>query len=86
MSQTVEQKTETALTETALTSAPGEKVSAKPHNPVISALLAILCFALFCGGLYLMGFETAPTFVSGLLLAMLSLFLTWQVIPSIKND
>lgn len=81
MSQTVEQKTETALS-----SAPGERQSARPHNPVVSVLLAILCFAMFCGGLYLMGFPATVPFVSGLLLALFSLFLCWQVIPSIKND
>jgi Kef-type K+ transport system membrane component KefB len=86
MSQTVQNQTVERKTETALSSAPGEKKSARPHNPVVSALLAVLCFAMFCGGLYLMGFETAPTFVSGVMLALLSLFVTWQIIPSIRND
>lgn len=81
MSQSVQQKSENALS-----SAPGEKTSARPHNPVVSALLALLCFAMFCGGLYLMGFPAPLPFVSGLLLSLFSLFLCWQVIPSIKND
>lgn len=56
-----------------------------PHNPVISILGFVLCFAMLVGGFYLMSLFSTVTFVVGLLLSMAALFIAFEVFPHIDN-
>lgn len=58
-------------------------VTSQGNNKVASVIMFLLLFGLFAGGLYVMGLYTIEwwLFVVGLTMSMLSLFITWSVIP-----
>ena len=48
---------------------------------VLSAVLVVLLFGLFCAGLYVMALFTTVTFLAGLAMVLLSLYLTFDTVP-----
>lgn len=70
----------TAGRRAAETDAP-QGTSSSGNNVVLSAVLVILLFGLFCAGLYVMALFTTVTFLAGLAMVLLSLYLTFDTVP-----
>lgn len=58
-----------------------ENQTSHGNNVVLSIVLFVVVFGLFAGGLYVMSLFTAVTFVVGLGMCLLSLFLTFDLVP-----
>lgn len=59
-----------------------EKAATSEGNSlVVSVVLFALLFVLFCAGLYVMSLFTAVTFLVGLGMVLLALYLTFDTVP-----
>lgn len=59
-----------------------EKAATSGGNSlVVSVVLFALLFVLFCAGLYVMSLFTAVTFLVGLGMVLLALYLTFDTVP-----
>jgi hypothetical protein len=56
-------------------------VTSQGNSTVVSLALFVVLFGLFAAGLYVLSLGSAATFVGGLCMSMLALFITWELIP-----
>lgn len=56
-------------------------VTSQGNSTVVSIALFVVLFSLFAGGLYVLSLGTAVTFVGGLAMSMVALFVGWELIP-----
>lgn len=51
------------------------------NNLILSFVLFLVLFGLFAGGLYVMSLFTLWTFVGGMFMSILALYLTFDLVP-----
>ncbi|HIY25418.1 MAG TPA: hypothetical protein H9837_14160 [Candidatus Brachybacterium merdigallinarum] len=56
-------------------------VTGRGTNPVLNAVLFVLLFGLFAAGLYVLSLFTFWTFLIGLTMSIVALFLAFDVVP-----
>ena len=58
-----------------------ENMTSKGNNVVLSAVLFLVLFGLFVAGLYVMTLFTPATFIAGLAMCLVALFVTFDLVP-----
>lgn len=57
------------------------ETTSEGHSTVVSLAVFVVLFAVFCAGLYIMSLFTVATFLGGLALSILALFVTFELVP-----
>lgn len=58
-----------------------ENMTSKGNNVVLSVVLFLVLFGLFVAGLYVMTLFTTATFIAGLAMCLVALFVTFDLVP-----